>query len=99
LVFLFDILGLNAGFATVVVIFISIIIILLLRFANLSGLARYFVFSISLVMVMIALISRFTDYVPTTFQIFMYAFYQFGFTLGIFVVTLRKQKDVLSDLK
>ena len=32
----------------------------------------------------IAMLGRFTDYVPSTFQIILYAMYQFGMTLGIF---------------
>ncbi len=96
---LISVLGLNAGFATIVVMFISITIILFLRFAELSKPARYFIFTVSVITVLVAGISRFTDFVPTVFQILMYAFYQVGFTIGIFLVTRRQETDVLPEFE
>ena len=96
---LISLLGLNAGFATIVVMFISITIILFLRFAELSKPARYFIFTISVITVLVAGISRFTDFVPTVFQILMYAIYQVGFTIGIFLVTRRQETDVLPEFE
>ena len=94
---LVDILGLNAGIITITGIFISIMLILLFRFAELNPISRYFVFTISVIVFIIALLGRFTDYVPTTFQIILYVMYQFGMTLGIFVVMRRREKDPLED--
>jgi len=96
---LISLLGLNAGFATIVVMFITITIILFLRFADLSKPARYFIFTISVITVLVAGISRFTDFVPTVFQIIMYAIYQVGFTIGIFLVTRRQETDVLPEFE
>jgi len=96
---LINVLGINAGFATIVVMFVSITIILFLRFAELSKPARYFIFTVSVVTVLVAGISRFTDFVPTVFQILMYAFYQVGFTIGIFLVTRRQETDVLPEFE
>jgi len=96
---LMSVLGLNAGFAMIVVMFISITIILFLRFAELSKPARYFIFTVSVITVLVAGISRFTDFVPTVFQILMYAFYQVGFTIGIFLVTRRQETDVLPEFE
>lgn len=97
--FLINILGLNAGFGTALVMFVSITIILFFRFAEIPNVARYFFFSLSLITLIIAAISRFSDFVPTVFQILMYAFYQFGITLGIFLVTRRKSTDDLSEFE
>jgi hypothetical protein len=97
--FVINILGLNAGLGTVIITFISISIILLLRFANIHNIARYFMFGISVIVVSVALVSRFTDYVPTEFQILLYAFYQSGITVGIFLVTRRKETNVLSEIR
>lgn len=97
--FVINVLGLNAGFAMVVAMFISVTIILFLRFADLSRPFRYFIFSISVIMVLIAGISRFTDYIPTLFQILMYALYQFGLTIGIFLVARRKETDFYAELE
>ena len=47
----------------------------------------------------VSLLGKFTDFVPTTFQIMLYAFYQCGITLGIFFITRRKEHDVLSEIK
>lgn len=97
--FLVNILGLNAGFVTVIAIFVSISLILIFRFAKIPRIAKYFIFTISVIMVMIAGIGRFTDYLPTQFQILLYVFYQLGLTIGIFVITRRRETDVISELK
>jgi len=55
---------------------------------------RYFLFTLSVIVVLVAIIGRVTDYVPTQFQIFAYAFYQFGITAGIFIITNRKSEDL-----
>ena len=95
--FLINILGLNAGLGSVIVLFISISLILFFKLAQINKIARYFIFTLSVIVLAVALIARFTDFVPTGFQILMYAFYQFGITLGIFLVTRRKEKDGLKD--
>ena len=94
-----SLLGLNAGLGAVIVMFISITIILFLKFTDIHTIVKYFIFSLSVIVVTVALISRFTEFVPTTFQIIMYAFYQFGITLGIFLITSRKESNVLSEIK
>tara|TARA_B100001123_G_C15271873_1_gene1010621 strand:+ start:43 stop:600 length:558 start_codon:yes stop_codon:yes gene_type:complete len=94
---LIDVLGLNAGVLAITGIFISITLILIFRFADLNPISRYFIFTVSVIVFLVAIIGRFTDYVPTTFQIFLYAMYQFGMTCGIFVVMRRRDKDALED--
>lgn len=89
-----NILGLNAGLGAVIFLFISISLILFFKLAKINKIARYFIFALSVIVLLVALIGRFTDFVPTTFQILMYAFYQFGITLGIFLVTRRKDSDL-----
>ena len=96
---LFDVLGLNTGFGTALAMFISITLILIFRFAQLPNIARYFIFGISVMTVSVFFIARFTDYVPTFFQILLYALYQFGITIGIFVVTRRKEPDLVSEFE
>jgi len=92
--FLINILGLNAGLGTVIVLFISISLILFFKLAQIHKIARYFIFALSVIVLLVALIGRFTDFVPTSFQILMYAFYQLGITLGIFLVTRRKGTEL-----
>lgn len=92
--FLINILGLNAGLGAVIVLFISISLILFFKLAQIHKIARYFIFTLSVIVLIVALIARFTDFVPTSFQILMYAFYQFGITLGIFLVTRRKESKL-----
>jgi len=91
---LINILGLNAGLGAVIVLFISISLILFFKLAQIHKIARYFIFALSVIVLIVALIGRFTDFVPTNFQILMYAFYQFGITVGIFLVTRRKETDL-----
>ena len=95
---LVDALGLNAGVIAITGIFISITLILLFRFADLNRIARYFIFTISVTVFIIALLGRFTDYVPSTFQIILYVMYQLGMTLGIFTIMRRREKDPLDEL-
>jgi hypothetical protein len=96
--FLINILGLNAGLGAVIILFISISLILFFKLARINKIARYFIFVLSVIVLAVALIARFTDFVPTGFQILMYALYQFGITLGIFLVTRRKSKEGLKEL-
>jgi hypothetical protein len=94
-----NISGINAGVGAVIAIFVSITLIIFLRFANIHQIARYFIFVISCAVLIVSLLGKFTDFVPSTFQIMLYAFYQFGITLGIFLITRRKETDVLSEIK
>ena len=96
---LLNLIGINTGVGTVIATFISITLIVFLRFANIHNIARYFIFIISTMVLIVSLLGKFTDFVPTTFQIILYAFYQLGITLGIFFVTRRKEHDALSEIK
>ena len=94
-----NLVGVNTGVGTVIATFVSITLIIFLRFADIPNIARYFIFILSAIVLIASLLGKFTDFVPTTFQIMLYAFYQFGITLGIFFVTRRKESDVLSEIK
>ena len=96
---LLNLIGINTGVGTVIATFISITLIVFLRFADIHNIARYFIFIISIIVLIVSLLGKFTDFVPTTFQIILYAFYQLGITLGIFFVTRRKEHDALSEIK
>jgi len=92
---LINILGLNAGLGAVIILFISISLILFFKLAHIHKIARYFIFALSVIVLLVALIGRFTDFVPTIFQILTYAFYQFGITVGLFLVTRKKETDLV----
>jgi len=96
--FLMNVLGLDAGLITVITLFISLTLVLFFRFANIHRVARYFIFSISVVVVSVALLAKFTDFVPTIFQVVSYAFYQFGLAAGIFFVSRRRKVDMLPEI-
>jgi len=98
-VLILNLVGVNTGVMTVIATFVSITLIIFLRFADIPNIARYFIFILSAIVLIASLLGKFTDFVPTTFQIMLYAFYQFGITLGIFFVTRRKESDVLSEIK
>ena len=98
-VLILNLVGVNTGVVTVIATFVSITLIIILRFADIPNIARYFIFILSAIVLIASLLGKFTDFVPTTFQIMLYAFYQFGITLGIFFVTRRKESDVLSEIK
>jgi len=94
-----NIAGVNTGVGTVIAIFISVTLIILFRFTNIHNVARIFIFVLSSIVLIVSLLGRFTDFVPTAFQIMLYAFYQSGITIGIFLITRRKEYDVLSEIK
>ncbi len=98
-VLILDLVGINTGVGTVVATFVSITLIIFLRFADIPNIARYLIFVLSSIVLVVSLLGKFTDFVPTTFQIFLYAFYQSGITIGIFLITRRKGHDVLSEIK
>jgi len=88
--FVIMILGLNTGFGAALALFISVSLVLVFRYAELPDVARYFIFALGVVMMAVAILGRFTDYVPALFEVMMYAGYQFGITIGIFAVTARR---------
>ena len=94
-----DLLGLNAGVLAVIGIFITISLILIFKFADISPIARYFIFTISIIVLIVSLLGKFTDYVPTVFQIILYSIYQLGLTIGMFLVMRRKTSDSLEELE
>jgi len=96
---LIDFLGLNAGFLAIIGIFVTVTLILIFRFAHINSVSRYFIFTISIIVLIVAMLGKFTDYVPTAFQIILYAFYQFGLTIGMFVVMRRKESDPLDEIQ
>ena len=93
-----DLLGLNAGVIAVIGIFVTVSLILIFKFADIPPIARYFIFTISVIVVIVSLLGKFTDYVPSTFQIILYSIYQFGLTVGMFLVMRRKISDQLESL-
>ena len=95
---LIDFLGLNAGLLAITGIFVTVTLILIFRFADINPISRYFIFTISTIVLIVAMLGKFTDYVPTAFQIILYAFYQFGLTIGMFIVMRRKESDPLHEL-
>ena len=94
-----DFLGLDAGFFAIIGIFVTVTLILIFRFAEINSISRYFIFTISIIVLIIAMLGKFTDYVPTYFQIILYAFYQFGLTIGMFIVMRRRENDPLDELE
>ena len=98
-VLILDLVGVNTGVGTVIATFVSITLIIFLRFADIPNIARYFIFVLSSIVLIVSLLGKFTDFVPTTFQVWLYAIYQAGITLGIFFVTRRKEADALSEIK
>ena len=94
-----DLLGLNAGVLAVVGIFITISLILIFKFADIPPIARYFIFTISVIVLIVSLLGKFTDYVPTVFQIILYSIYQLGLTIGVFLVMRRKVNEQLDEVE
>jgi len=98
-IMIIDLLGLNAGVLAVVGIFITVSLILIFKFADIPPIARYFIFTISVIVLIVSLLGKFTDYVPTVFQIILYSIYQLGLTIGMFLVMRRKVNEQLDELE
>ena len=92
----FTILGVNTGFVAVLAIFVLVITLILLRGMQISGARKVFVLFFSLLILIVTGISRFTDYTPGNFEVFLYFLYQLGITIGIVAGTARKIKEKIA---
>ena len=97
--FLFLIFGMNTGFLTVLAISVTVITFVLLKFTNIHGVAKVFVFFFSILILLLTGLSRLTDLTPSTFEVLLYFLYQLGITIGILAGTIRKIKPRKMDLK
>ena len=96
---LFLIFGMNTGFLTVLAISVTVMTFVLLKYTNIHGIAKAFVFFFSLILLLFTGLSRFTDLTPSTFEVLLYFLYQLGITIGILAGTIRKIKPKKLDLK
>ncbi len=88
--FLFLVFGTNTGFLTVLAISVTVMSFVILKFTNLTGITRVFVFFFSALILILTAVSRFTDLTPSTFEVLLYFLYQLGITIGILVGSIRK---------
>ena len=95
----FMIFGMNTGFLTVLAFSIMVMTFVILKFTNLHGIVKGFVFFFSSLLLIFTALSRFTDLTPSSFEVLLYFLYQLGVTIGILVGTLRKIKPPKLDLK
>jgi len=89
---LFLIFGMNTGFLTVLTISVTVMSFVVLKFTNLNGISKIFVFFFSALLLILTAVSRFTDLTPSTFEVLLYFLYQLGITIGILAGTIRKIK-------
>ncbi len=95
---LFLIFGVNTGFLTVLAISVTVMTFALLKFTQIHGIAKVFVFFFSAFILLLTGLSRFTDLTPSTFEVLLYFLYQLGITIGILAGTIRKIKPKRLDL-
>jgi len=96
---LFLIFGMNTGFLTVLAISVTVMTFVLLKFTQIHGVAKAFVFFFSALLLIFTAMSRFTDLTPSTFEVLLYFLYQLGITIGILLGTFRKLKPKKLELK
>lgn len=96
---LFLIFGMNTGFLTILAISVTVMTFVLLKFTNISGITKGFVFFFSALLLVLTALSRLTDLTPSTFEVLLYFLFQLGFTIGILVGTIRKIKPKKFDLE
>ena len=85
----FSLIGLDGSLASSVIIMLSVTVFLIFRTARMHTVARYFIFTLSVVTFGVFLAARFTDFIPNVLQLLLYAVYQVGIALGAFVVSRR----------
>lgn len=96
--FLFTILGINTGFLAVLAISVTMISLILMRLTHLEGKQKGFVVFFSILVLLLTIISRFTDLTPSSFEVFLYFLYQLGITIGIVTGTARRIKTTESNV-
>jgi hypothetical protein len=96
---LFLIFGVNTGFLTVLAISVTVMSFAVLKFTNLNGVTKGFVFFFSALILILTAVSRFTDLTPSTFEVLLYFLYQMGITIGILIGSIRKIKPKKLNLK
>ena len=96
---IFLIFGMSTGFLTVLAISITVMTFVLLKFTQIHGIAKAFVFFFSALLLVFTGISRFTDLTPSSFEVLLYFLYQLGITIGILIGTFRKIKPRKLNLK
>jgi hypothetical protein len=96
---LFLIFGVNTGFLTVLAISVTVMSFVVLKFTNLDGVTKGFVFFFSAFILILTAVSRFTDFTPSSFEVLLYFLYQMGITIGILMGSIRKIKPKKLNLK
>jgi len=96
---LFLIFGMNTGFLTVLAISVTVMTFVLLKYTNIHGITKAFVFFFSALILLMTGLSRFTDLTPSTFEVLLYFLYQLGITIGILAGTIRKIKPKKFNLQ
>ena len=96
---IFLIFGMNTGFLTVLAISFTVMTFVLLKYTNIRGISKAFVFILSALILLLTGLSRFTDLTPSSFEVLLYFLYQLGITIGILAGTIRKIKPKKLDLK
>ena len=96
---IFLIFGMNTGFLTVLAFSIMVMTFVILKFTNLHGVVKVFVFFFSSLLLIFTALSRFTDLTPSSFEVLLYFLYQLGVTIGILFGTIRKIKPPKLDLQ
>ena len=95
----FLIFGTSTGFLTVLAISILVMTFVVLKFTQLHGITKGFVFFFTILLLLLTGLSRFTDLTPSSFEVLLYFLYQLGITIGILTGTIRKIKPKKLDLK
>jgi len=91
---IFTIFGVSTGFLAVLAITVTIFTLVMLRLTQIGGKSKIFVLFFSVFILAVTVFSRFTDYTPRNFEVFLYFLYQLGITIGIVSGAARKIKTV-----
>jgi len=68
----FLIFGMNTGFLTVLAISVTVMTFVLLKYTDIHGIAKVFVFFFSALILLLTGLSRFTDLTPSTFEVLLF---------------------------
>lgn len=76
------VMGLHPDIGTVIAFSISLFMLVILKLTKLKGYSKWFVLTISIVMLIIMITSKFSDYNPGSFEILLFILYNASITGG-----------------
>ncbi|MEM2760480.1 MAG: hypothetical protein QXU32_11815 [Nitrososphaerales archaeon] len=76
-------MGLNSDIGTIIAFSITAVVLVILKLTGLKGYSKYYVLIISIIMLIITAMLKFSDYQPGSFEILLFILYNASMTAGL----------------